>query len=96
MTTLSFSGDWPPLLGLSVSILVSFAAYLLYKVALRGIENPKARTLPWLRAGAVFLVLLMLTGPVLRHRSTSGALTRLLVFVDASQSMSATDRKWIS
>ncbi|RFC43317.1 MAG: von Willebrand factor type A domain-containing protein [Verrucomicrobia bacterium] len=91
MTTLSFSGDWPPLLGLSVSILVSFAAYLLYKVALRGIENPKARALPWLRAGAVFLVLLMLTGPVLRHRSTSGALTRLLVFVDASQSMSATD-----
>ena len=91
MTTLRFAGDWPPLLGLTVALLFSLAAFRLYQRWLRNIAVPGARVLPWLRAGAVFLVIIMLTGPVLRHRSTTATLTRLLVFVDSSQSMGVSD-----
>ena len=91
MTTLRFAGDWPPLLGLTTALLLALAAFLLYQRGIRNIAVPGARVLPWLRAGAVFLVVLMLTGPVLRHRTSTGMLTRLLVFVDSSQSMGVSD-----
>jgi hypothetical protein len=39
----------------------------------------------------VFLAILMLTGPVLHHRKVVGERGRVLVFVDASQSMKLTD-----
>lgn len=91
MSTLRFAGDWPPLLGFTAALVLALAAFLLYQRGLRNIPVPKAWVLPWLRAGAVFLVVLMLTGPVLRHRTTTGILTRLLVFVDSSQSMEVSD-----
>lgn len=92
MNGLQFAGDWPPFFGLAVAILGALAAWLLYQREIRSLKTvPGIRALPWLRAGAVLLLLLMLTGPVLKLRTISGTLTRLLIFVDSSQSMGVSD-----
>jgi hypothetical protein len=47
--------------------------------------------LPTLRALVIIMLVLMLSGPVLHHRKVIGQLSRLLLFVDSSQSMNLTD-----
>jgi hypothetical protein len=50
-----------------------------------------ARLLPFIRSGVIALVVLMLAGPVLKHRRVRGTLTRLSLVFDASLSMQLTD-----
>lgn len=83
-TDLRLLGDWALWLTLVVASVIAGAAWWLYRREVRGV-------LPALRAAAVFLIVLMLAGPVLHHRRTIGELARILVFVDASKSMSVTD-----
>jgi hypothetical protein len=91
LNTLHFGGEWSLPASLVVAAVLSAAAFWLYRRETRSHANPSCRWLPWLRAGAVFLVVLMLSGPVIRHRKMQGTLTRLLVCVDGSQSMGLSD-----
>ncbi|MCG3148997.1 MAG: hypothetical protein PCFJNLEI_02449 [Verrucomicrobiae bacterium] len=91
VTDLRFLGDWALWLTLLLAVLLAGAAAALYWRETRRQANPQRWLLPALRAVVVFLLVLMLAGPVLQHRRTIGELARVLVFVDASQSMALTD-----
>ncbi len=90
-TTLRFTGDWPGWLGVSAAVVLAAAAWLLYHRDVRLLAKPLRFGLPALRAAAVAMLVLMLSGPILHHRKTIGQLTRLLVFIDGSRSMEFTD-----
>ncbi len=89
---LRFMGDLPWWQGLMMAIVASAAAWWLYR---RETTSQSRRVLKWLlptlRAATDFLVVMILTGPVLHHRQVIGQLGRVLVFLDASQSMSIVD-----
>jgi hypothetical protein len=91
MNSLHFGGDWSPLAGFAAAAVLALGAFLLYRRETRYHASPLSGLLPWLRAGAVFLVTLMLAGPVIRHRQTQGTLTRLFFCVDGSESMGLSD-----
>src|SRR5579863_7919360 len=88
---LRFMGDWNPWVGASVGLAFAVFAWLLYRRETRAYSNRLRWLLPVLRMMVVFLAILMLTGPVLHHRKVVGERGRVLVFVDASQSMKLTD-----
>jgi hypothetical protein len=90
-TTLRWTGDWPWWLGLTAGLVLAVIAWLLYRRD--GRENrPVLRVLlPTLRALAVLMIVLMLSGPVLHHRKVKGELARLIVALDGSDSMQLTD-----
>ncbi|MEI6085685.1 MAG: hypothetical protein WCS70_15485, partial [Verrucomicrobiota bacterium] len=83
-TDLRLLGDWGVWFPVALALALAGVAWWLYRREVRGV-------LPALRAMAVFLLVLILTGPVLHHRRTIGELARVLVFVDASKSMGITD-----
>lgn len=83
-TDLRLLGDWSLWTTLALALVLAGIAWALYRREVRGV-------LPVLRATVVFLIVLILVGPVLHHRRTIGELARVLVFVDASKSMSVTD-----
>lgn len=91
MTTLRFTGDWLPLYGGLAALLLGAAAFALCHRETKHAGSKIARLLPWLRAAAVALLILILTGPVLHHRHTLGTQTKLVLLVDNSQSMSVSD-----
>ena len=93
MTTLRFIGDWSLFLGVPIALLLGAAAWLLYRRELltRSRSGIYAWLLPAIRALAVIMLVLMLTGPVIHRRWVVGQLARILVFIDASQSMGVTD-----
>ena len=93
MTQLRFVGDLGIEYGLLLAAAAAAAAGWLYLRQLRRDgRHALARILAALRAAAIAMVLLMLTGPVVRHRQAIGELGRVLVVVDGSQSMSLDDR----
>jgi len=93
MTTLRFIGDWSLFVGAPIALLLGAAAWLLYRRELlrRSRSDIYAWLLPAIRALAVIMLVLMLTGPVIHRRWVVGQLARILVFIDASQSMGVTD-----
>jgi len=91
VTDLRFLGDWGIWLTVPLALLFAGAAWALYWREMRRQAGNKRWGLPTLRAVVVFLLVLMLAGPVLQHRRTIGELARVLVFVDASTSMTVTD-----
>lgn len=93
MTDLRFIGDWRLWGGLAVGLALALAAWLLYWRETRTRSGAVRWLLPTLRALAVLLLVLMLTGPVLHHRNIIGEVARILLFVDASASMSITDQE---
>lgn len=90
-TDLRFLGDWAVWAVLATALLLAGAAWWLYRRETRAQPGRAAGVLPWLRAAAVFFIVLMLAGPVLHHRRVIGELARVMVFVDSSKSMSVTD-----
>ncbi|MFA6544443.1 MAG: hypothetical protein WCS99_08455 [Limisphaerales bacterium] len=93
MTDLRFIGDWRLWGGLLVGLTLAVAAWLLYWRETRARSGVVRWVLPTLRALAVLLLVLMLTGPVLHHRNIIGEVARILLFVDASASMGITDQE---
>ena len=88
-TTLHWTGDWPWYVGLGLAAGLAIAAFILYRRDTRA--GFLGVLLSLLRAGAIFLIVLMLAGPVLHHRKVIGELARLIVCLDASDSMQLTD-----
>jgi hypothetical protein len=91
-TALRFVGDWPWYVALALALLLSGAAWYLYRRETHALPWWARWSLPLLRALAVFMVVLMLCGPVLHHRKIIGQLSRLMLFVDGSKSMGLTDK----
>lgn len=90
-TTLRWMGDWPWYLGIGAALALAIAAAVLYRRDTRVSGRLPAIALPLLRALAVFLIVVMLSGPVLHHRKTIGELARLIIALDGSESMQLHD-----
>ncbi len=90
-TTLRFVGDWPWWIGVGGAVTLAVASWVLYRRDVRQMGVGLRLLLPGLRAMSVAMIVLMLSGPVLHHRTVVGQLSRLLLFVDGSQSMTLTD-----
>ncbi len=91
MTNIRFSGDIGTLQGVALALLVSGAAWVLYYRQIQHRDRLTAVSLPTLRGVAVFLLVLMLTQPVLHHRKVIGELGRLFVVIDSSRSLNVKD-----
>ncbi|MEY5013861.1 MAG: hypothetical protein RIS92_219 [Verrucomicrobiota bacterium] len=91
MTRLDFAGEWGLVASVVTACALALAGFVLYRRILGGRCTGWARLLPFLRALSIALVVMMLGGPVLKHRQVRGTLTRLNVIVDGSQSMQLTD-----
>ena len=91
VTDLRFIGDTGLWVALVLALGLAAAAWFYYRREVRARTDAMRWLLPGLRSVAVFLLLLMLAGPVLHHRRTLGELARILVFVDASRSMGVSD-----
>lgn len=90
-TSLRFVGDWPWYVAFGLALLLGGAAWFLYHREMPGRPLWLRVTLPFLRSLSVLMIVVMLCGPVLHHRKVIGQLSRLLLFVDGSKSMSLTD-----
>ena len=90
-TLLRFTGDWPTLPVFAVALGLALLMFFFYRRELR-FQQGAARWFPaLLRAMAVFILVLCLAGPVLRHVTTFRQLGRVVLVVDASASMSFAD-----
>ena len=92
VTSLRFAGDWAPGWSIGLAAVLAIMAWLLYYRESRQRPGMLSWFLPTLRAIAIFLVALILTGPVLHHEKTVRQLGRLFVLVDGSGSMALDDR----
>jgi hypothetical protein len=90
-TTLHWLGDWPWYVGLTAALALALAAWLLYRREAAAMRPAFRVVLPVLRALAVFLIVVLLGGPVLHHRKVIGELARLIILLDGSQSMQLAD-----
>jgi len=90
-SSLRFVGDWPWWAGLGTALVLGGAAWWMYRRETRDASRWVRTLLPALRALAVAMIVLMLSGPVLHHRKIIGQLSRLLLFVDGSKSMELSD-----
>ena len=90
-TTLRWLGDWPWYTGLTAALILALAAWLLYRREVGAMRPVYRVLLPVLRALAVFLIVVLLGGPVLHHRKVIGDLARLIVLLDGSESMQLAD-----
>ncbi len=88
---LSFEGDINVWVGLAVALVAAVAIFRLYRRETRYRSERYAPLLPLLRCAAVAMIVLMLTGPVLRGSVGVADLSRVIVFVDSSKSMGLTD-----
>lgn len=90
-TTLRFAGDWPWWAGGSAAVVLAAVAWIFYRRDVGKMSSTVRVLLPALRASAIAMIVLMLSGPILHHRTVVGQLSRLLLFVDSSRSMGLTD-----
>ncbi len=90
---LHFSGEWSLWLALPVALAAAGVAWGLYASELARRGKTGLWFLPMLRALAVMGVVLMLTGPVIQTHREIGTRARLLLYVDSSASMKATDEQ---
>ncbi len=91
MTDLRFTGDLGAFQGIIFAVLVSAAAWFLYYRQVKNREGSSRFVLPSLRAGAIFLLIMMLTQPVLHHERQVGEIGKLYVVIDNSRSMAVQD-----
>ena len=90
---LHFSGEWSVWLALPVALAAAGVAWGLYASELARRGKTGLWFLPLLRGLAVMFVVLMLTGPVIQTHREIGTRARLLMYVDGSASMKATDEQ---
>jgi hypothetical protein len=86
------AGDMEPWLGILLALATAGLAWWLYRLETRkGTVAPLDKLLPLLRAVAAGLIVMILTGPTISNVSEKGQRGRVLVFLDASKSMSIKD-----
>lgn len=90
---LKFLGDWSLYWAVPAGLTLAVAAWFFYRRETRHREDALSWFLPAVRALVVFLLFMILTGPVLHHRKVEGDLAKLLILVDASKSMSVNDEQ---
>ncbi len=90
---LRFLGDWSLMTAVPFGLALSVFAWRYYRRETRLRVDSLSWLLPTLRAIVVFLLFMILTGPVLHRREVVGDLARLLLLADASRSMSVTDEQ---
>ena len=90
---LHFSGDLTWWLAVLIGLGAAGLAAWIYRGDLRGRTTPGLWVLPVLRGFTVMLVVMMLSGPVIQNRTSVGTTARVLMYVDASASMKATDEQ---
>ncbi|MCA9058130.1 MAG: hypothetical protein KDA85_06505, partial [Planctomycetaceae bacterium] len=91
MTSVRFVGELPLWIGTIAVILAAAMSWRYYRRETTALAGLLRWLLPLLRAAAFGLGILVLTGPVLRHRQTTGELGRVRIYIDGSQSMGMTD-----
>lgn len=90
-TTLRFTGDYPVIAVGAAAFGLATLMWLLYRRELRHHHSRIAYVAALLRPLAVFILVLALAGPVLRHVTTIRQLGRVVVAVDSSASMKLSD-----
>ena len=76
-----------------IVLVASGMAWWLYRLETKkGTAAPLDKLLPFLRALAVALVVLILAGPTLKNVSEKGERGRVLIFLDGSESMTIQDK----
>ena len=90
---LHFSGDLSWWMALLTALGALGIALWIYRGDLLGRTAKGLWMLPLLRGGAVLMVVMMLAGPVIQYRTSVGTTARVLMYVDASASMKATDEQ---
>ena len=91
MTSLRFVGDLSLWLGLLLALLVAVMSWRFYHRESFDLPARLRWLLPLLRSLAFFLGVIILTGPVLHHRTIIGELGRVKIYMDASNSMTMLD-----
>ena len=89
--SLRFAGELSPWFGILIAISGGGAVAWLYYRETRDLDSPYRLALPLLRALAVAVVILILTGPIWHRRQVIGTLGKVTFAVDVSQSMSISD-----
>ena len=92
MTSIRFVGDLPLWLGLLLASVVGLLSWRYYRREQHDLSPRLRWLLPLLRSCAFFLAVFALAGPVLHHRRIVGELGRVIIYLDGSQSMAATDQ----
>jgi len=82
-TSLRWVGDWPWWIGVPAALILGAIAWLLYVRDVGPMTWWLRVALPTLRALAVVMIVLMLSGPVLHHRKTIGELAKLWILITA-------------
>lgn len=90
-TSLRFTGGYPPLPVILVAFGLALLMWFMYRRELRFVGRRLAQVPAILRSLAVFILVLALAGPVLRHVTTMRQLGRVIIAVDSSASMQLTD-----
>ncbi|MDP6442690.1 MAG: hypothetical protein QF805_02765 [Pirellulaceae bacterium] len=90
-TQLQFAGDLTPAWAIVLGLAAGGAVWWFYRRETRSRGHWLAAAPPLLRAAAVALVVLMLTGPILHTTVRVGDVSKVLVVLDQSRSMSLTD-----
>ena len=90
-TTLRFTGGYPPLPVLAAAFGLAALMWWLYGRESRFGGGALAKLPALLRSMAVFVLVMALAGPVLRHVTTLRQLGRVVIAVDGSASMQLTD-----
>lgn len=90
-TTLRFTGGYPPFPVVMTAFGLAVAMWFFYRRELKFVSSRLAKVPAILRALAVFILVLALAGPVLRHVTTLRQLGRVVIAVDSSASMQLSD-----
>lgn len=90
-TTLRFTGGYPPVPVGLIAFGLAVVMWFLYRRELKFVSSRFANVPAVLRALAVFLLVIALAGPVLRHVTTLRQLGRVVIAVDSSASMQLSD-----
>ncbi|HCN29824.1 MAG TPA: hypothetical protein DIT64_13995 [Verrucomicrobiales bacterium] len=90
-TTLRFTGDHPVAAVWAAALGLALLMWLLYRREARLHAGRWAWLPGLLRSAAVFILVLALSGPVLRHETTRRQLGRVIFAVDSSASMKLED-----
>ncbi|MBL68743.1 MAG: hypothetical protein CMO74_09905 [Verrucomicrobiales bacterium] len=90
---LHFAGDLTLPVALGLGAVFAGLSWWLYRRDLRGRAGWMLWVLPLLRVLAVLLLMGTMTGPVLVTRTPVGTTTRVMVFTDASASMTVADEQ---